>query len=345
MQTAPLGSLLGCLHHSTHKMQVTPDELAEFERLLAKLQGQPSRVEEVDLPATEYVRVTCVTTSLLVYVCVSMIISICTTGIYGALSQIEFLLWPLCWTALYGLLIYGTIDSDAAGRRAVLILRVWSIPLIFIAPTMYWTSGLKGEAALMLFSFVINAIFFPWLGNATRELLRARYRGALTARAQHYTKRALNLAGFQIVLLVAAVAQGLDGKETFGRIYATMIFSIVLSCLYIYMTAIFDACGVDASAAAKLRLAPMQAAAVACCGAVTLSGLAGYVVAEQRRPSKQAATVVVFTMLPCNYLSMVFVGRLVWVARRKAPDDSAASVQPVKDEGLEAGGVFDVPGA
>jgi hypothetical protein len=41
---------------------------------------------------------------------------------------------------------------------------------------------------------------------------------------------------------------------------------------------------------------------------------------------------------------MVFVGRLVWVARRKAPDDSAASVQPVKDE-LEAGGVFDVPGA
>jgi hypothetical protein len=26
-----------------------------------------------------------------------------------------------------------------------------------------------------------------------------------------------------------------------------------------------------------LRLAPMQAAAVACCGAVTLSGLAGYV--------------------------------------------------------------------
>ena len=70
-----------------------------------------------------------------------------------------------------------------------------------------------------------------------------------------------------------------------------------------------------------------------------------YVVAEQRRPSKQAATVVVFTMLPCNYLSMVFVGRLVWVARRKAPDDSAASVQPVKDEGLEAGGVFDVPGA
>ena len=142
-------------------MAVTADELAELEeRLLAKLQ-QPSRAEEVDLPAAEYFRVTCVTTTLLVYVCVSMIISTCTTGIYGALSQIEFLLWPLCWTALWGLLIYGTIDSDAAGRRAVLILRVWSIPLIFIAPTMYWTSGLHGEAALMLFTFTVNAIFFP----------------------------------------------------------------------------------------------------------------------------------------------------------------------------------------
>ena len=62
-------------------MAVTADELAELEeRLLAKLQ-QPSRAEEVDLPAAEYFRVTCVTTTLLVYVCVSMIISICTTGI------------------------------------------------------------------------------------------------------------------------------------------------------------------------------------------------------------------------------------------------------------------------
>ena len=106
-------------------MQVTRDDLAEFERLLAKLRENPAAVdEEADLPAADYFRVTCLTTVLLVYVCVSMIISICTTGIYGALSQIEFLLWPLCWTALWGLLIYGTIDSDAAGRRAVLILRV-----------------------------------------------------------------------------------------------------------------------------------------------------------------------------------------------------------------------------
>ena len=68
------------------------------------------------------------------------------------------------------------------------------------------------------------------------------------------------MAGFQIVLLVAAAAQGLDGQETFGRIYATMVFSVTLSLVYIYMTAIFDACGVDASAAAKLRLAPLPAA-------------------------------------------------------------------------------------
>ena len=55
-------------------MAVTADELAQLEeRLLAKLQ-QPSRVEEEEeLPAAVFARVTCVTTILLVYVCVSMV--------------------------------------------------------------------------------------------------------------------------------------------------------------------------------------------------------------------------------------------------------------------------------
>ena len=58
-------------------MAVTADELAQLEeRLLAKLQGQSSRVEEEEeLPAAVFARVTCVTTILLVYVCVSMVAS------------------------------------------------------------------------------------------------------------------------------------------------------------------------------------------------------------------------------------------------------------------------------
>ncbi len=67
--------------------------------------------------------------------------------------------------------------------------------------------------------------------------------------------------------------------------------------------------------------------------------------AEQRRPSKRAAHATVYSFLFFNFLCYIFVGRLVWVARRTGVDSSTASVQPVKDEGLEAGGVFDVPGA
>ena len=51
-------------------------------------------------------------------------------------------------------------------------------------------------------------------------------------------------------------------------------------------------------------------------------------------------------MVFSNQLCFFFVGRLVWVARRKArSDESVASVQPVKgEEGLEAG-AFDLAGA
>ena len=58
-------------------MQVTRDDLAEFERLLAKLRENPAAVgEEADLPAAEYARITYVTVALLIYVNVSMVISI-----------------------------------------------------------------------------------------------------------------------------------------------------------------------------------------------------------------------------------------------------------------------------
>ena len=326
-------------------MQVTRDDLAEFERLLAKLRENPAAVdEEADLPAAEYARITYVTVALLIYVNVSMVISICTTGVEGNLSQIEYLVYPLCFTANCGLLVFGALDSEAAGRRAIKLLRGWLITLIIIIPPLYWTSGMHEDAVLLVFYMAINAIFYPWLLDSMRELLRTRYKGSLTTQAHFYTNRALKLGAFQIVLLVSAVAQGIDGADTFLRVYATFSFSMNLIIAWIYVIAIFDVCAVDGRAAAKLRLSPLQAAAVASVGGVAFSGLGGYVL-SQRRPSKRAAHATVYSLLFFNFLCYIFVGRLVWVARRKAPDDSAASVQPVKDEGLEAGGVFDVPGA
>ena len=325
-------------------MAVTADELAQLEeRLLAKLQ-QPSRVEEEEeLPAAVFARVTCVTTILLVYVCVSMVASSFTTGVHGNLSQIEYCVYPLCFTAFTGL-IFGALDSEAAGRRTIKLMRAWWIPQIVIVPYLYWTSDMYVDAVLLFIGFSINSIYWPWLFNACREILRKRYQGSRTAWSQHYTSRALKLGAFQLVLAVSAIAQGLRGKESFPRVYATFNFSICLSTVLIDVIAIFDVCAVDTRAAATLRLSPLQAAAVVTCGVVVLSAFAGYIVSEQRRPSKRAARAPFLSMMFSNQFCFIFVGRLVWVARRKARSDDSASVVPAKEEGLEAG-VFDVPGA
>ena len=327
-------------------MAVTADELAQLEeRLLAKLQGQPSRVEEEEeeLPAAVFARVTCVTTILLVYVCVSMVASIFTTGVHGNLSQIEYCVYPLCFTAFTGL-IFGALDSEAAGRRTIKLMRAWWIPQIVIVPYLYWTSDMYVDAVLLFIGFSINSIFWPWLFGAMREILRKRYQGSRTAWSQHYTSRALKLGAFQIVLAVSAIAQGLEGKESFPRVYATFNFSLNLSTVLIFVIAIFDVCAVDTRAAATLRLSPLQAAAVVTCGIVVLSAFAGYIVSEQRRPSKRAARAAFLSMVFSNQFCFIVVGRLVWVARRKARSEDSASVVPAKEEGLEAG-VFDVPGA
>ena len=290
-------------------MQVRPDDLAEFERLLAKLRENPAAVgEEADLPATEYARITYVTVALLIYVNVSMVISICTTGVEGNLSQIEYLVYPICFTANCGLLVFGALDSEAAGRRAIKLLRGWLITLIIIIPPLYWTSGMHEDAVLLVFYMVINAIFYPWLLDSMRELLRTRYKGSLTTQAHFYTNRALKLGAFQIVLLVSAVAQGIDGADTFLRVYATFSFSMNLIIAWIYVIAIFDVCAVDTRQAATLRLSPLQAAAVVTCGVVVLSAFAGYIVSEQRRPSKRAARAAFLSMVFSNQFCFIVVG-------------------------------------
>ena len=326
-------------------MPVTPDDLAALEeRLLAKLQGQSSRVEEEEeLPAAAYARNFYVTAALLFYVCASMLASSVTTGVYGNLSQIEYLLFPLCWTFIAGL-VFGTLDSPAAGRRAMQLLRCWLYGLIICIPILHWTSGMYADAILYLLTFAIVAFYWPFLLGASREIICLRYRGSLTKQARHYTMRALKIAGFQIVLAVSAISQGIDGKETYFRVYATFMFSTVLIQAWVFLIGVFDVGGVDASDAAKLRLSPLQAAAIASCGAVTMTGLSAYVLAEQRQVDRRAAKWNMYMLVISNYFCMTFVGRLVWVARRAGVDSSTASVQPVKDE-VEGGGVFDVPGA
>ena len=120
-----------------------------------------------------------------------------------------------------------------------------------------------------------------------------------------------------------------------------MTFSVTLPMVWMFLIAVFDACAVDGHAAAKLRVSPLQAAAIASCGALTLSALGGFVLSEQRNPSKKAARLVMYVMFIAVYLCMVLVGRLICVARKKIPSASP-SVKPKPAGGLD---VFDIPGA
>ena len=293
---------------------------------------------EVDLPAAEYNRVFAATVALLVYNVASMLVSSFTAGgLEGNLSQLEYLLWPLCWTAIFAL-AFGTLDSAEAGRRTIQLLRLWCVANLICVPLLHWAAGRVGEALFMVVQFSINICYLPWLCDSMIKVLRSR--GRLAAQAEHYTLRAGKIAGFQILLLVAAVGQGVDGRETYPRIYATFVFSASLSFAWSYLVSVFDVAAVSSREAAKLRLSCLQATALALIGAFILAGLAGYVLAQEKEPSKRATFAVGYTMMATGFLAIVPVGRLVYVARRGRDVPPAASVKPV-----DALGSLDLPGA
>ena len=335
-------------------MATSADEFADLEaRLLAKQQlqfdalqkrlllGSASAPEEIDQPFAEYARNFYVTAAVMVCLIALMVYVAFTGGLYGNVSQTASLfIMPFCWTTGFGL-VFATLDCEVAGRRAVQLLRASLFSMMIAAPIAYWTSGEQGDAVVMFFSFVLDTFVYPWLLNALRGLLRTRYEGSLTAQAQFYTSRALKIAGFQLVLSVSAAAQGIDGLDTFPRIWATLTFSTALPQAWMFLIGVFDACAVDHHAASKLRLSPLQAAAIASCGALTLSALGGFVLSEQRNPSKKAARLVMYVMFIAVYLCMFFVGRLVCAARKRI-SGASPSVKPKPAGGLD---VFDIPGA
>ena len=335
-------------------MPASADEFADLEaRLLAKQQLQFDALqkrllgaaaptpEEIDQPFSEYARNFYVTASLMVCLVASTIYLAITAGLYGNVSQVTLLFFmPFVYTTGFGL-VYTTLDCEIAGRRAVQLVRGCHICMMLAAPIVFWRSGEHGDAVAMFFSFALDSILYPWLLGAIRGLLRTRYEGSLTAQAQFYTSRALKIAGFQVLLSVSAAAQGIDGLETYPRIHATLTFSVVLPLAWMFLIGVFDASAVDHHAATKLRVSPLQFSAIASCGALILSGLAGYVLAEQRDPSKRAANSVMYVMFIAVYLCMTSVGRLVCAARKKISGPGAStSVKPAG--GLD---VFDIPGA
>jgi hypothetical protein len=322
------------------------DEIEGQQRLLAKqldaLQqhlGVPAAdAEEVDQPLAEYARNFYVTITLCVFVSVGMVVAALFTplGLYSNLSQAICYLWPICWTALFGL-IFGTLDSSEAGRRGIQALRVFACCQIFTEFLMFWSVERYEEAVFQIFAQGVNAICYPWLSRLMVELLRER--GLRASQAEHYTSRLLKVAGLQILIAVGAAALGVDGRRTSDRFFAAVTFSITLYVGWFYLVAIFDVASVNGRAAAKLRLTCLQTSALISTGLHILSGLAGYILAGQKSPNPRASFAVLYAMVFTYYLALGFVFRLVWKARYGAASPAAA-VKPV-----DALGALDLPGA
>ena len=250
----------------------------QLDEIQQKLGAAPAEAEDVDLPAAEYARNFIITIAVCVYVCAFQgICSFSLGGREGNASQLMHLFWPICWTMLFAL-TFGALDSSAAGRRALQLMRAFAGSQIVLAPLLFRESRFfLVEAAFQVFFQGLNFCFYPWFTRAIVEVLR-KQTPSLTVQAEFYSNRALKVLGFQILLVVSTIALGLDGPRTYFRIFAAESFSITLVFGWVFLIAIFDVCAVDSRAATKLRLTPLQAAALVSTGLYFLSGLACYCV-------------------------------------------------------------------
>ena len=305
---------------------------SRIDALEKQLGVRSADAEDVDLPAADYARNFYITIAVCVYVCAFQgICSFSLGGREGNASQIMHLFWPICWTMLFAL-IFGALDSSAAGRRAVQVMRVFASSQVVLAPLLYLEY--PREAVYQIFARGVDAAFYPWLSRVMADVLRKQ--SSLRVQAEYFTNRALKVLGFQMLLVVSTLALGLDGPRTYPRTFAAESFSITLVFGWVFLIAIFDVAAVDGRAATKLQLTPLQAAALVSTGLLFLSGLGCYVVGGQKRAAETASNLLVYTMLFFWCVCKVFVGRLVVVARR-APV-AAASVKPV-----DALGSLDLP--
>ena len=195
---------------------------SRIDALEKQLGVRPAEAEDVDLPAAEYARNFYITIAVCVYVCAFQgICAFSLGGREGNASQVMHLVWPICWTMLFAL-IFGALDSSAAGRRAVQVMRVFASSQVVLAPLLFRDS--LWEAALQILYQGTNALFYPWFSRVMADVLRKQ--GSLGVQAELYTNRALKVLGFQMLLVVSTLALGLDGARSYPRIFAAESFSI-----------------------------------------------------------------------------------------------------------------------
>ena len=288
---------------------------------LEQQQKQPSEADPAtDVPASEYARLQGFLVAWLVGDCALLTLGSVPT--YQAeIANSESLIFPICMS-LCILYFFGTIDSSAVGKRAVIIWAFWWVYQAVFTPISLWARGesfLRGLVYLIYFAFIAAA--YGWLMNVLRSELRAL--GSLTSRI---TARLYEIMGFQAAMAVIGATQGL-GPKAFMRISATVCFSMSLIYAWLFSVAIFAVAGVDTHAAmTKLRVSPLEAVALTCTGLLVLFGGASYMLSEQDRPKRNWVFLFGDASIAAMTLAYFCTARIVWVARRRRLAKVATSI-------------------
>ena len=212
---------------------------------------------------------------------------------------------------------FGTLDSSAVGRRAILVWFIfWLYQAVF--STIYAaTDGhhTSFEASVYFVYHAFVATSFGWLISVLRSELRAL--GSLDDVTTRITGRLTEIIGIQAALSLIAVSQGI-GKDAFFRLAATHLFQLSLIMAWLFSLGIFDVGGVDPHlAVTKMKLSLVESAALFCTGVLVLAGLAAYFLSERSQPDRRA----VWRLFLISAVSIIgaycFTARIVWVARRR----------------------------
>ena len=289
---------------------------------LEQQQKQPSEADPAtDVPASEYARLQGFLVAWLVGDCALLTLGSVPT--YQAeIANSESLIFPICMS-LCILYFFGTIDSSAVGKRAVIIWAFWWVYQAVFTPISLWARGesfLRGLVYLIYFAFIAAA--YGWLMNVLRSELRAL--GSLDT--TRITARLYEIMGFQAAMAVIGATQGL-GPKAFMRISATVCFSMSLIYAWLFSVAIFAVAGVDTHAAmTKLRVSPLEAVALTCTGLLVLFGGASYMLSEQDRPKRNWVFLFGDASIAAMTLAYFCTARIVWVARRRRLAKVATSI-------------------
>ena len=228
---------------------------------------------------------------------------------------IEIMVFPISMS-LCLLYAFGTLDSSAVGRRAILVWFIFWLGQAVISIPFSLSDGhtiVETFAGFLWHAFV--AVAFGWLVGVLRSELRAL--GSLDIVTPRITGRLSEIIGIQAALALIAVSQGI-GKDAFFRLGATYLFQLSLIMAWLFSLGIFDVGGVDPHlAVTKMKLSLVESAALFCTGVLVLAGLAAYFLSERSQPDRRA----VWRLFLISAVSIIgaycFTARVVWVARRR----------------------------